>query len=108
MSRQRRPNIHPVVLSREPLELSGDEKRLILGVEDVMVYEAGRTTLALALRGSRNQKLARFKVDDLAGNGMAAHVERMVGLRSDKSAGETRTPDRTLQQPRPAPGRRSH
>lgn len=70
MSRKRRANIKPVVLSQEPRELSESEKRLIIEVADVMVYEAGRTTLALALRGSKNQKLARFKVDDLAGYGM--------------------------------------
>jgi hypothetical protein len=70
MSRKRRPDINPVVLSQEPRELSDSERRLILDVADVMVYEAGRTTLALALRGSKNQKLARFKVDDLAGYGM--------------------------------------
>ena len=50
--------------------MSENERRLIIEVADVMVYEAGRTTLALALRGSKNQKLARFKVDELAGYGM--------------------------------------
>jgi hypothetical protein len=70
MSRKRRPNIHPVVLSQEHKDLSDDERRMIIDVADVMVYEAGRTTLALALRGSKNQKLARFKVDHLAGYGM--------------------------------------
>lgn len=43
---------------------------MILEVADALVYEAGRTTLALALRGSKSQKLARFPVGELPGFGM--------------------------------------
>lgn len=50
--------------------MSDDERRLMLEVADELVYEAGRTTLALALRGSRNRKLDRYKVADLPGYGM--------------------------------------
>jgi hypothetical protein len=59
-----------VVLSQEQRVLSDDERRLMLEVADELVYEAGRTTLALALRGSRNRKLDRYKVAELPGYGM--------------------------------------
>ena len=70
VTRRRRSNIQPVVLSQQHRDVGDDERCMILEVADELVYEAGRTTLALALRGSRNQKLARYKVQDLPGFGM--------------------------------------
>ena len=69
MTRKRRSNIRPVVLSQQHRDVGDDERRLILEVADELVYEAGRTTLALALRGSKSKKLARFAVHNLPGYG---------------------------------------
>jgi hypothetical protein len=49
--------------------LTDVERRLILETADAMVYEAGRSTLVLALRGSRNKKLEKFQADSLPGYG---------------------------------------
>ena len=45
------------------------ERRLILETADAMIYQAGRTTLALALRGSRNKKLEKYQPESLPGFG---------------------------------------
>jgi superfamily II DNA helicase RecQ len=68
MSRKRRASSH-VVLSPEGPPLSEVEQRLILETADAMVYEAGRSTLVLALRGSKNKKLDKFKAETLPGFG---------------------------------------
>lgn len=68
MSRKRRPASR-VVLSPECPPLSEFELRLILETADAMVYEAGRSTLVLALRGSKNKKLEKFKNEYLPGFG---------------------------------------
>lgn len=69
MSRKRRSSIHPVVLASERVTLTDAERRLILETADAMVYEAGRSTLVLALRGSRNKKLEKFHAETLPGFG---------------------------------------
>jgi hypothetical protein len=47
--------------------LTDAERRLILETVKVMVYEAGRSTLVLALRGSRSKKLEKFRTETLPG-----------------------------------------
>ena len=69
MSRSRHPAVPRVVLAPPGSPLTDFERRLILETANAMVYEAGRTTLALALRGSRNKKLEKFKADQLPGFG---------------------------------------
>lgn len=49
--------------------LTDDDLRAILGVCDCLVGAAGRTTLAMALRGSRAQRVLRHKVDEARGYG---------------------------------------
>lgn len=69
MSRRRLSSIRPVVLGSKQVALTDAERRLILETADAMVYEAGRSTLVLALRGSRNKKLDQFQVETLPGFG---------------------------------------
>jgi hypothetical protein len=69
MSRKRLHSSHPVVLASDRVVLTDAERRLILETADGMVYEAGRSTLVLALRGSRNKKLEKFQAETLPGFG---------------------------------------
>jgi superfamily II DNA helicase RecQ len=69
MSRKRPPSIRPAVLASERVALTDAERRLILETADAMVDEAGRSTLVLALRGSRNKKLEKFQAETLPGFG---------------------------------------
>ena len=69
MLRRRYSSIHPVVLATDRVELTDTERRLILETANAMVYEAGRSTLMLALRGSRNKKLEKFQAESLPGFG---------------------------------------
>lgn len=69
MSRRRYPSIHRVVLATNRVDLTDGERRLILETASAMVYEAGRSTLVLALRGSRNKKLEKFQAESLPGFG---------------------------------------
>lgn len=69
MSRKRNTSVRPIVLASERVALTDSERRLILETANAMVYEAGRTTLVLALRGSRNKKLEKFQAETLSGYG---------------------------------------
>lgn len=69
MSRKRRPSIRQVVLASDRVVLTDVERRLILETADAMVDEAGRSTLVLVLRGSRNKKLEKFQAETLPGFG---------------------------------------
>jgi superfamily II DNA helicase RecQ len=62
--------MNPVVLASERVSLTDSERRLILETANAMVYEAGRSTLVLALRGSRNKKLEKFHAETLPGFGI--------------------------------------
>ena len=52
--------------------MSDEDRRAILGVCDHLIDAAGRTTLALALRGSRAQRVVRYRVDQARGYGFYA------------------------------------
>ena len=69
MSSRRSSSILPVVLATDRVDLTDGERRLILETANAMVYEAGRSTLVLALRGSRNKKLEKFQAESLPGFG---------------------------------------
>ena len=62
--------MNPVILASEQVSLTDPERRMILETADAFVYEAGRSTLVLALRGSRNKKLEKFHAETLPGFGI--------------------------------------
>jgi hypothetical protein len=61
--------MRPAVLATEQVDLTDGERQLILETANAMVYKAGRSTLVLALRGSRNKKLEKFQAEKLPGFG---------------------------------------
>jgi hypothetical protein len=63
-----------VDLSNEGVAMTDEERRMILETADAMVYEAGRSTLVLALRGSKNKKLEKFEAKSLPGYGVYRFV----------------------------------
>lgn len=54
------------------VEISEDDQRAITGVADCLIGRAGRTTLAMALRGSRAQRVRQFQADQARGHGYFA------------------------------------
>ncbi|WP_158277482.1 RQC domain-containing protein [Opitutus sp. ER46] len=65
-------------------EISDREQRAILSVVDVLVGRAGRTTLVMALRGSRAKRALQFGVEQTTGYGFfAGHPEAEVLARVD-------------------------
>ncbi len=59
----------PVVELHPPVSLSEDDRRAIFAVCDDVVYTAGRTSVMMALRGSRAQKMKRLGLIDSEGHG---------------------------------------
>ena len=54
--------------------VSDEERRAILSVADVLVGRAGRTSLVMALRGSRAKRVLQYKVENTGGYGYFAGV----------------------------------
>ena len=61
-------------------ELLEADRRAILGVADSLIAKAGRTTLAMALRGSRAQRVLQHGVESARGYGHFAGVPQDVVL----------------------------
>ncbi|MFH1497371.1 MAG: RQC domain-containing protein [Verrucomicrobiota bacterium] len=59
----------PVVDLHPPVALSEEDRRAIFAVCDGAVYAAGRTSVMMALRGSRAQKIQRLGLVDNEGHG---------------------------------------
>ncbi|MCC5023648.1 MAG: hypothetical protein J6386_13075 [Candidatus Synoicihabitans palmerolidicus] len=55
-----------------PVALTAGDRRAIFSVLDATVYEAGRSSVVLALRGSEAQKVARLGLVGTAGYGYYA------------------------------------
>jgi len=64
---------HPAPATLLPA-LTDADRRAIIGVCDQLLGVAGRTTLMMALRGSRAQRILRFKVEQARGYGHYAGV----------------------------------
>jgi hypothetical protein len=62
----------PYVELTGPVELSVEEERAIFSVLDAAVYAAGRTSVMMALRGSKAQKVKRLGLEDVPGHGFFA------------------------------------
>lgn len=60
--------------SRPAPVLTDDDRRAILSVCDNLIAIAGRTTLAMALRGSRAKRVLQYHVDQARGYGFYAGV----------------------------------
>lgn len=71
-SRNRRDQRGPYVELTGPVALSDDEERAIFAVVDAAVGIAGRTSVMMALRGSRAEKVRRLGVVDQPGHGFYA------------------------------------
>ena len=69
-SRRRSPG--PEVVLHAPVVLSEEERRAIVDVCDQAVYRAGRTSVMMALRGSRAEKVRRLGLIDAKGHGYFA------------------------------------
>lgn len=64
--------------------LADEDRRAILGVCDCLIGRAGRTTLALALRGSRAKRVLQYQADRTCGYGFyAGRPEEAVLARID-------------------------
>lgn len=50
------------------------ERRAVLAVADCLIAQAGRTTLVLALRGSRSKRVLQHGVETATGYGQFAHL----------------------------------
>ncbi|MFA6288566.1 MAG: RQC domain-containing protein [Opitutaceae bacterium] len=59
----------PEVELHAPVALSEADRRAIFDVCDQAVYRAGRTSVMMALRGSRAQKMQRLGLVDVKGHG---------------------------------------
>jgi hypothetical protein len=69
---------------RAPVALLEEERRAILDVCDQAVYRAGRTSVMMALRGSRAEKVKRLGLVDARGHGyFAGRSEEDVLARID-------------------------
>lgn len=55
-----------------PVGLSVEEQQAIFSVLDAAVYSAGRTSVMMALRGSKAEKIRRLGLMDLPGHGFYA------------------------------------
>ena len=67
-----------------PVPLSVDEERALFAMFDAAVYTAGRTSVMMALRGSRAAKVRRLGVVDQPGHGFyAGRSEEDVMARID-------------------------
>ena len=74
----------PGVKSTGPVPLSGEEERAIFAMLDAAVAVAGRTSVMMALRGSRAEKVRRLGVVDRPGHGFyAGRSEEEVMARID-------------------------
>jgi hypothetical protein len=67
------PHVRPASGGKRPAVAEG-ELRAILSVCDSLVARAGRTTLALALRGSRSKRVLQHEVESAHGYGFFAGV----------------------------------
>ena len=56
------------------VEVTEGDRRAILGVADCLIGQAGRTTLMMALRGSRAQRVRKFGADQARGHGWFSGV----------------------------------
>lgn len=76
VSRRRRnqPRSIPILTGGPSLRLSEEEQRAILSVADALIGRAGRTTLVMALRGSRAQRVLQFGAERTKGHGFYAGV----------------------------------
>lgn len=86
MSRRSKRTVPPPIISRPPpdFELREEEVRAILSVADLLVGEAGRTTLVMALRGSQAEKVRRHQAQEASGFGFyQGRPEEEVLLRVD-------------------------
>ncbi len=68
-NRNRRDRRGPYVELTGPVPLSGDEERAIFAIVDAAIGVAGRTSVMMALRGSRAEKVRRLGVEDRPGHG---------------------------------------
>jgi superfamily II DNA helicase RecQ len=69
---QRRRSPGPVVELHPPVVLSDGERRAIFDVCDQAVYRAGRTSVMMALRGSRTEKVRRLGLMEAKAHGYFA------------------------------------
>jgi hypothetical protein len=70
--RDRRERGGPYIELTGPVDLLPEEERAIFSVLDVAVYSAGRTSVMMALRGSKAQKVERLGLVDVPGHGFFA------------------------------------
>jgi hypothetical protein len=77
-SRKRRERRGPHVELTGPVELSVTEERAIFAVLDHAIGRAGRTSVMMALRGSRAEKMKRLDMASGPGHGFFAGVAEEV------------------------------
>lgn len=70
--RNRRERRGPHVELTGPVDLFAEEERAIFAVVDSAVYVAGRTSVMMALRGSKAEKVRRLGLVDRPGHGFFA------------------------------------